>query len=129
MEKLLSLLEMVGLNSSLNNALKVVRRGGHVVLFGVRNGDMQLEDYHRVVMNGIQLHGVVGRRIFDTWFITRQLLEDHRNGIQDAIYNVILNQGKGTIISIEEWEKEPFEKTICDHPKPIIRFFDPQNTK
>ena len=37
-------LEMVGINSSLNNALKIVRRGGHVVLFGVRNGDIQIED-------------------------------------------------------------------------------------
>ena len=120
-------LEMVGLNSSINNALKIVRRGGHVVLFGVRNGDIQIEDYHRVVMNGIQLHGVVGRRIFDTWFITRQLLEDKENGIQDAIYNVILNQGKDTIVSIEDWQKEPFEQTISRHPKPIIRFFSPSN--
>ena len=31
---------------------------------------MQIEDYHRVVMNGIR-YGVVGRRIFDTWFVTR----------------------------------------------------------
>ena len=117
-------LEMVGINSSLNNALKIVRRGGHVVLFGVRNGDMQIEDYHRVVMNGIQLHGVVGRRIFDTWFVTRQLLEDKSNGIQDAVFNIILNKGEGTIVSIEDWEKESFEKTIHDHPKPIIRFFE-----
>jgi threonine 3-dehydrogenase len=115
-------LEMVGLNSSLNNALKIVRRGGHVVLFGVRNGDMQIEDYHRVVMNGIQLHGVVGRRIFDTWFITRRLLEDKSNGIQDAIYNVILNKGEGSIVPIDEWEQKPFEQTIRDHPKPIIQF-------
>ena len=117
-------LEMVGINSSLNNALKIVRRGGHVVLFGVRNGDMQIEDYHRVVMNGIQLHGVVGRRIFDTWFVTRQLLEDKSNGIQDAVFNIILNKGEDTIVSIEDWEKESFERTIHDHPKPIIRFFE-----
>lgn len=115
-------LEMVGLNSSLNNAIKMTRRGGHVVLFGVRNGDVQIEDYHRVVMNGLQLHGVVGRRIFDTWKITRQLLEDTSNGIQDKIYEIILNKGEGVIVDIEEWEKESFEQVIASHPKPIIRF-------
>ena len=44
--------------------------------------------------------------------------------IQDAVFNIILNKGEGTIVSIEDWEKESFEKTIYDHPKPIIRFFE-----
>ena len=68
--------EMVGHNSALNNAIKMTRRGGHVIMFGVRNGDVIIEDYHRVVMNGLTLHGVVGRRIFDTWETTRALLEN-----------------------------------------------------
>ena len=91
-------------------------------MFGVRNGDVIIEDYHRVVMNGLQFHGVVGRRIFDTWEITRALLEDRSNGIQDAIYEIILAKGEGSIVHIEEWEKESFEKVIHQHPKPIIQF-------
>jgi len=114
--------EMVGHNSALNNAIKVVRRGGHIVMFGVRNGDVILEDYHRIVMNGLQFHGVVGRRIFDTWEITRALLEDRSNGIQDAIYNIILSQGKGSIVHIRDWERHAFEQVIQKHPKPIIQF-------
>ena len=114
--------EMVGLNSALNNSIQMTRRGGHVVLFGVRNGDVVVEDYHRLVMNGIQLHGVVGRRIFDTWEITKALLEDQSNGIQDAIYNIILNKGEGSIVGIQEWEQSPFEDIISQHPKPIIKF-------
>lgn len=114
--------EMVGLNSALNNSIQMTRRGGHVVLFGVRNGDVVVEDYHRLVMNGIQLHGVVGRRIFDTWEITKALLEDRSNGIQGAIYDVILNKGEGSIVGIQEWEQSPFEDIIAQHPKPIIKF-------
>lgn len=116
--------EMVGVNSALNNAIQMTRRGGHVVLFGVRNGDVVVEDYHRLVMNGIQLHGVVGRRIFDTWEITRALLEDTSNGIQDAIYDVILNRGEGSIVPISSWNKEDFEKTINSYPKPLIKFIE-----
>ena len=114
--------EMVGHNSSLNNAIKIVRRGGHIVMFGVRNGDVVIEDYHRVVMNGLQFHGVVGRRIFDTWEITQALLENKSNGIQEAIYNVILHQGKGPIVHIEDWERQSFEQVIQRYPKPIIQF-------
>jgi threonine 3-dehydrogenase len=114
--------EMVGHNSALNNAIKMVRRGGHVIMFGVRNGDVILEDYHRVVMNGLTLHGVVGRRIFDTWETTRALLENHSNQIQKKIYEIILSEGKGTIIHIDDWEKESFEKVIQRYPKPIIKF-------
>jgi len=115
-------LEMVGINSSLNNAIKCTRRGGHVVMFGVRNGDIQIQDYHRVVMNGLQLHGVVGRRIFDTWKITSRLLEDKRNGIQEKIFNIILNRGQGVMTHIDEWTQGEFEEVINTHPKPLISF-------
>lgn len=115
-------LEMAGFNSSLNNAIKVTRRGGHVVLFGVKNGDAVIEDVHRVVMDGLQLHGIVGRRIFGTWEITRRLLEDRQNGIQDAVWDVILNRGDGTLVDIGSWEKAAFEEVIKRHPKALIRF-------
>lgn len=115
-------LEMAGFNSAFNNALKCVRRGGDVVAFGVKNGDMVVEDGHRIVMNGIQIHGVVGRQIFRTWEITRNLLENQSNGIHDAVWEVILNKGEGTIVDISDWEKDSFEKMISNNPKVVIRF-------
>ena len=114
--------EMVGHNSALNNAIKSVRRGGHVVMFGVRNGNVIIEDYHRVVMNGLHMHGVVGRRIFDTWETTRALLENQDNGIQDAIFNIILAGGTEPIVHIDDWNKKDFEGIIQRFPKPIIQF-------
>ncbi len=115
-------MEMAGFNSSVNNAVGMTRRGGQVVLFGVRNGDMRVTDAHRVIMNGLTLHGVVGRHIFRTWDMTRSLLENQSNGIQDAIWDVILAKGEGTITGIEEWEKDAFEEVIRANPKPLIRF-------
>jgi threonine 3-dehydrogenase len=115
-------MEMAGFTSSLNNAIKITRRGGHVVLFGVKNGDAVIEDVHRVVMNGLQLHGVVGRRIFGTWEITRNLLENTSNGIQQAVFDVILNGGDDTIVDIGDWERDEFERRIRRHPKAVIRF-------
>jgi threonine 3-dehydrogenase len=115
-------MEMAGFNSSLNNAIKITRRGGDVVLFGVKNGDAVIEDAHRLVMDGIQMHGVVGRQIFGTWEITRNLLETRSNGIQQAIWDTILNKGEGTLVDILDWEAESFEESIKQHPKVVIRF-------
>lgn len=115
-------LEMAGFNSALNNALKMTRRGGHVVMFGVQNGDAVIEDYHRVILNGLQLHAVVGRRVFQTWEMTRALLENQQAGIQEAVWEVILNAGDGTLVGIEEWERDGFEAMIRENPKVLIRF-------
>lgn len=115
-------MDMAGFNSALNNAIKMTRRGGHVVLFGVKNGTSHIEDYHRVVMNGLQLHGVVGRQIFKTWELTRSLLENRSNGIQDAIWDVILSGGRGTTVGIGDWEKGAFEEMISEHPKVVLEF-------
>jgi threonine 3-dehydrogenase len=115
-------MEMAGFNSALNNAIRITRRGGHVVLFGVRNGDAVIEDFHRIIMNGLQLHAVVGRRIFSTWELTQSLLENVSNGIQDAIFETILNNGDGTMVDIRDWEAGAFEEMIKAHPKVIIRF-------
>lgn len=115
-------MEMAGANTSLNNAIRVTRRGGDVVLFGVRNGEAVFEDAHRIVMNGLTLRGVVGRRIFDTWQVTRSLLEQRENGIQDAVFDVILEGCRDTLIDIREFERSAFEDRIRRHPKVILRF-------
>lgn len=115
-------LEMAGFNSALNNAIKCVRRGGNVVAFGVKNGNAVIEDVHRIVMDGIQIQGVVGRRIFQTWEITRNLLENKSNGIHEAVWNVILNRGEGTLVDIADWDRDRFEQIIRTNPKAIIRF-------
>lgn len=113
-------LEMAGFNDSVNNAIRITRRGGKVVLFGVRNGDAVLQDAHRVVMNGLSLHAVVGRRLFQTWEVTRALLEQTDNGIQEAVWNVILDEGHA-VVDLDSFEKSAFEQVMAEHPKPIFR--------
>jgi threonine 3-dehydrogenase len=113
-------MEMAGHPSSTNNAVHAARRGGHVVLFGVKNGDAVLEDFHRVVMNGQTLHGIVGRRIFQTWEVTRTLLESRENGIQDAVWRTILREGHDTIARMSDWSFDAFEAQIQRHPKVLL---------
>jgi len=115
-------MEMAGYNSSVNNALMSVRRGGDVVLFGLKQGDFKVEDFQRTIVKGINIHSIIGRRLFETWVITKSLLESKENGIQDKIWNVMLNRGKDTITDIKDFEPAEFEKKIGTHPKLIIRW-------
>ncbi len=115
-------LEMSGSNAALNTAISVVRRGGHVILFGLKSGEAVIESLERVIVDGISLHAVVGRRIFETWHITRNLLESTSPNIQEQVWKVILQGGKDTIVPFSTWEPVSFEEKIKQHPKVLIQF-------
>jgi threonine 3-dehydrogenase len=115
-------LEMSGFPDSINSAIQMARRGGQVVLFGVKDGDMVIENSQQVVMNGLRLQGVVGRRLWKTWNMGRSLLEESSNGIQDAIWTTVLGEGKGSIVDMNHWDREGFEDTLGQWPKPLLRF-------
>ncbi len=114
-------LEMAGPESSVNNAIQSVRRGGHVVLFGIKAGSFQIQDFDRIILNGITLHSVIGRRIFETWYITKGLLESTTNGIQEKIHEVILAGGEETVVPIASFDPDSFEKKISSHPKVLLK--------
>jgi threonine 3-dehydrogenase len=115
-------LEMSGVNSSVNNAIHAVRRGGDVILFGLKTGDAVIENFDRLIVDGISLHSVIGRRIFETWHITRYLLESRDPNIHDLIWEVILNRGQGTTFDFKDYDPEAFQKAISTYPKVIIRY-------
>ncbi len=115
-------LEMSGFNASLNNAIRSTRRGGDVVLFGLHSGDFVIEQFERVIMNGLVLTSVIGREIFRTWTLTKRLLEDRTNGIQDKIIELILHHYEGTILDIADFETQRFESMMRQYPKILLRF-------
>jgi threonine 3-dehydrogenase len=74
-------LEMSGSPRALDQALRVITRGGRVSLLGIFNGAVPLELSEQVIMQGLRLHGIFGRRIYDTWERTQSLL---RSGALDV---------------------------------------------
>jgi threonine 3-dehydrogenase len=115
-------MEMAGFNASVNNAIQSTRRGGEVILFGLKQGNFHIQAFDRVIVNGLKLHSVIGRRIFESWYITRNLLEDRTNGIQDRIHEVILGGGEDSVVHIEDFDPDRFEQTLNEWPKPLIQF-------
>jgi threonine 3-dehydrogenase len=115
-------LEMSGLNSSVNNAIHCVRRGGDVILFGLKSGDAVIESFDRVIVDGIAMHSVIGRRVWETWHITRHLLESRDPNIHDLVWEVILNRGDGPLVAFDEFEPRSFEERIQAFPKVVLKF-------
>lgn len=114
-------MEMAGPFSSVNNCIDSTRRGGHVILFGVKDGDLTIPKFNRTIVRGLTLHCIIGREIFRTWQIAQRMLSDKTNGIQEKIWNVILKQGKGTILDFAAFTPQSFEKSMNENPKVIFK--------
>ncbi len=115
-------MEMAGAPASFNNCVQATRRGGHVVAFGIKDGDMTIPNFSRmIVVRGLTIHGIIGREIFKTWQVAQRMLSDKTNGIQDKIWNVILKGGKGTVLDFKEFTPESFEKAMDQNPKVMFK--------
>lgn len=114
-------MEMAGPASSINNCIDATRRGGHVVLFGIKDGDVTIPHFPRLIVRGLTLHAIIGRQIFETWQISQRLLAQHANGIQDKVWKIILNGGQDTIIPLSEFNPETFEAQMNAKPKLLFK--------
>jgi len=114
-------IEMAGAFSSVNNAIDSTRRGGHVIFFGIKDGDLVIPNFSRLIIRGLTIHNIIGREIFRTWQIAQRILNDKTNGIQDAIWNIILKSGRGTMLSFKDFTAKSFEKAMKENPKIIFK--------
>ena len=69
-------LELSGAEASVNLGLAAARRGGTLSLLGLpRDKSLTIRDYtNDFIFKGLTLHGIVGRRIFETWIKMLDLL-------------------------------------------------------
>ncbi|MCG3139053.1 MAG: L-threonine 3-dehydrogenase [Phycisphaerae bacterium] len=68
-------LEMSGAPTAINNAFNIVRNGGKVILFGIPSRPVEIDVAEKMIFKNLTVNALNGRRIFDTWYKTRWLLE------------------------------------------------------
>ncbi len=68
-------LEMSGAPAAINNAFEIVRNGGRVILFGIPSSPVEIDVAEKMIFKNLNVLALNGRRIFDTWYKTRWLLE------------------------------------------------------
>lgn len=61
-------LEMSGHPSAVHLCFKYVRNAGRVSLFGLPAGPIPIDLTQEIIFKGLRVHGITGRRLFDTWY-------------------------------------------------------------
>ena len=56
--------------------------GGSIALLGLPEGEINIDFAREVIFRGITIKGVVGRRVYETWEVMRNLL---RSGLAEEI--------------------------------------------
>jgi threonine 3-dehydrogenase len=67
-------LEMSGAEAAFNQMLDSMNHGGRIAVLGIPTGPMTL-DVNDVIFKGLELQGIYGRRIFETWYKMAAMLQ------------------------------------------------------
>jgi threonine 3-dehydrogenase len=67
-------LEMSGAEAAFNQMLESMNHGGRVAVLGIPSGPMTL-DVSALIFKGIEIQGIYGRRIFETWYKMAAMLQ------------------------------------------------------
>ena len=82
--------DVVGNQPGVDECFRLVRKGGRMTAFGVAPDDRLSIDYNNgIVFKGLQIHGINGRRIFDTWYRVRNFLSSGRLDIAPVITHML----------------------------------------
>jgi threonine 3-dehydrogenase len=67
-------LEMSGAEAAFNQMLDAMNHGGRIAVLGIPSGPMTL-DVNDVIFKGLEIQGIYGRRIFETWYKMAAMLQ------------------------------------------------------
>ena len=67
-------LEMSGSQTALNDMIHLMKHGGNIALLGLQENNAVV-DLETVIFNGINLKGIYGRKVWDTWYKMTTMLQ------------------------------------------------------
>ncbi len=67
-------MEMSGVPSAFNTMLDRINHGGKIAMLGIPPSDMAI-DWTKVIFKGLELKGVYGREMFETWYKMASLIQ------------------------------------------------------
>jgi threonine 3-dehydrogenase len=82
-------LEMSGHPQAIRQGFQVLRNGGRVSLLGIPSRVVELDLANDIIFKGATVFGISGRRIFDTWYRTRRILETGQLDLKQVITHTL----------------------------------------
>lgn len=77
--------EFSGNKTAIEQAFKYIKAGGGISLLGIPTKDVEIDIANDVVFKGIRIYGVVGRRIYDTWYQVKELIDNNMLDLDKVI--------------------------------------------
>jgi len=71
-----AVLEMSGAPPAVNMGLRLLKGGGWIGLLGLSKSAYEIDVTKDVIFKGITIHGVIGRRMYETWYQGTALIAD-----------------------------------------------------
>ena len=71
-------MEMSGNPSAFRDMLRTIHHGGKIALLGIPPGEMAI-DWTQVIFKGLELKGIYGREMFETWYKMSSMLQSGLN--------------------------------------------------
>lgn len=107
-------LEMSGKPEAMRDGLQALRNGGRLSLLGLPTEPFDLDWNRLLIFKGITLHGIVGRRMYETWDQLDQLLRSGRLDLRPSITHTmpmerfdeaigLLREGKAGKVVLVPW--------------------------
>ena len=78
-------MEIAGTPEAIQAAIRSVKMGGDVVVLGIPNKEVSIDFAADVVFRSVSIHGITGRRIWDSWFKMRGLFKSGRLDVAPVI--------------------------------------------
>jgi threonine 3-dehydrogenase len=77
--------EFSGNKGAIEQAFKYVKKGGYMSMLGIPSQKIEIDLANDIVFKGINIYGVTGRRIYDTWYQVKELIESNKLHLSDII--------------------------------------------
>ncbi len=71
-------LEMSGIESAINAMINVIIHGGKISILGISSRDVSV-DWNKIVFKSLNLKGIYGREVFETWYKMSSLIKSGLN--------------------------------------------------
>ncbi len=117
-------LEMSGAAPALNDMIANMRHGGNIALLGLQKPSVGV-NWETVIWNGLNIRGIYGRKVWDTWYKMTTMLEagldisgiiTHRMNIKDykkGFDAMISGQSGKVILNWEDIDKLEAQSQDC----------------
>lgn len=70
--------EFSGNKVAIESSFKYIKKGGGMSLLGIPSKNIEIDLANDIVFKGISIYGVTGRRIYDTWYKVKDLIDSNK---------------------------------------------------